>query len=156
MTRDDPSNSVIRLRRWVATRRSLAPDTALVGLGDTRGCKASRDSLKWNGLPCWFTSAGVIRSIPMTYTKPLSHAQHKSHRPDKPAAPSVHPGGHGVDPVARRTFLSKASDLEQQARQAAERGDLQQAGRLILEILVCERKAGSLGPQVLQLIKPRA
>ncbi|MFM8276728.1 MAG: hypothetical protein ACKN89_07040 [Cyanobium sp.] len=58
--------------------------------------------------------------------------------------------------MARRTFLSKASDLEQQARQAAERGDLQQAGRLILEILVCERKAGSLGPQVLQLIKPRA
>ncbi|MFN7901196.1 MAG: hypothetical protein ACK5N0_16325 [Synechococcaceae cyanobacterium] len=41
------------------------------------------------------------------------------------------------------------------ARQAAERGDLQQAGRLILETLDCERRAGSLGPQVLQLIKPR-
>ncbi len=29
------------------------------------------------------------------------------------------------------------------------------AGRLILQALDCERRAGGLGPQVLQLIKPR-
>ena len=91
----------------------------------------------------------------MTGTKPLAHTPLKAHRPDKPISPSLLHAGHGIDPVARQTFLSRASELDQLARQAAERGDLQQAGRLILETLDCERRAGSLGPQVLQLIKPR-
>jgi hypothetical protein len=34
-------------------------------------------------------------------------------------------------------------------------GDVEAAARLILRALDCERHAGSLGPQVLQLIKPR-
>ena len=92
----------------------------------------------------------------MTGTKPLAPTLQHSHRPARPPAPSLHQAGHGVDPAARRTFLSRASELDQLARQAAERGDLQQAGRLILETLDCERRAGSLGPQVLQLIKPRS
>ena len=91
----------------------------------------------------------------MTGTKPLAHTLPKSYRPDRPASATLQHPGHGIDPTARRSFLSKASELDQLARQAAERGDLQQAGRLILETLHCERKAGSLGPQVLQLIKPR-
>jgi hypothetical protein len=91
----------------------------------------------------------------MTGTKPLAHTPHKAHRSDKPTPPSLLHGGHGLDPVARKTFLSRASELDQLARQAAERGDLLEAGRLILETLDCERRAGSQGPQVLQLIKPR-
>ena len=91
----------------------------------------------------------------MTGMKPLAHTPLKVHRPDQPTPPSLLHGGHGVDSVARRTFLSRASELDQLARQAAERGDLQEAGRLILETLDCERRAGGLGPQVLQLIKPR-
>jgi hypothetical protein len=34
-------------------------------------------------------------------------------------------------------------------------GDVEAAARLILRALDCVRRAGSLGPQVLQLIKPR-
>ncbi len=37
----------------------------------------------------------------------------------------------------------------------AEAGDLQAAGILILKALDQERRAGAVGPQVLQLIKPR-
>ncbi|MEB3201067.1 MAG: hypothetical protein VKK62_11150 [Synechococcaceae cyanobacterium] len=61
----------------------------------------------------------------------------------------------GIDPVARETFLSRASELDRQARAAAERGEFEASARLILELLDCERRAGSLGPQVLQVIKPR-
>ncbi|NBW61899.1 MAG: hypothetical protein EBR33_01440 [Synechococcaceae bacterium WB4_1_0192] len=35
-------------------------------------------------------------------------------------------------------------------------GDVETAAREILKGLDCERRAGSVGPQVLQLIKPRA
>jgi hypothetical protein len=44
---------------------------------------------------------------------------------------------------------------DQVARAAAERGDLETAGRCILMLLECERRRDSQGPQVLQLIKPR-
>ena len=44
---------------------------------------------------------------------------------------------------------------DQIARAAAERGDLDTAGRSILLLLECERRRDSQGPQVLQLIKPR-
>jgi hypothetical protein len=91
----------------------------------------------------------------MTGMKPLVHTPHKGHRSDKTPPPLHLHAGHGLDPVARKTFLSRASELDQLARQAAERGDLLEAGRLILETLDCERRAGSQGPQVLQLIKPR-
>jgi len=52
--------------------------------------------------------------------------------------------------------MLQAAALDAQARSAAERGDLEAAARTILEALDCERKAGGLGPQVLQLIKPRS
>ena len=44
---------------------------------------------------------------------------------------------------------------EAAAQQAAEAGDLGQAGRAILAALDCERRIAAKGPQVLQLIKPR-
>ncbi len=41
------------------------------------------------------------------------------------------------------------------AELAAASGEIETAARLILQSLDCERRAGSVGPQVLQLIKPR-
>jgi hypothetical protein len=55
----------------------------------------------------------------------------------------------------RGDLLHRAADFDRQARQSAEMGDLATAARLILQSLDCERRAGGLGPQVLQLIKPR-
>jgi len=59
------------------------------------------------------------------------------------------------DPDRRQRLLDKGAALDGLARAAAERGDTVEAARLILESLECERRAGGLGPQVLQLIKPR-
>lgn len=56
----------------------------------------------------------------------------------------------------RSRLLAQVKLLEQQAMQAVENGDLADAGKNILAALDCERRAGSVGPQVLQLIKPRA
>ncbi len=61
-----------------------------------------------------------------------------------------------AEPDQRRRLLERAAELERSARRAAEQGDLAASARTILEALDCERRAGSLGPQVLQLIKPRA
>lgn len=55
----------------------------------------------------------------------------------------------------RRQFLDQASSFNQQARQAADEGDVSGAARLILMALDCERRAGGLGLQVMQVIKPR-
>ncbi len=52
-------------------------------------------------------------------------------------------------------YLSAAVDFFDSARLEAEAGDLNAAGRLILKALEQERRAGGVGPQVLQLIKPR-
>lgn len=59
------------------------------------------------------------------------------------------------DTVPRQQLLDQASRLFARASQAAEDGDVQGSARLILEALDCERRAGGVGPQVLQLIKPR-
>ena len=56
----------------------------------------------------------------------------------------------------RETFLRAASKFFEQARQVAEDGEISKAGSLILKALDQERRAGSAGPQVLQLIKPRS
>jgi hypothetical protein len=61
-----------------------------------------------------------------------------------------------MDPSHRQDLLLQAAKIDQQARLAAEQGDLANSARLILEAMDCERRAGGLGPQVLQLIKPRA
>lgn len=71
------------------------------------------------------------------------------------ALPVPAAGSTARDPESRRRFLDQAHDLDQQARTAAERGDLASSARAILEALDCERRAGGVGPQVLQLIKPR-
>lgn len=60
------------------------------------------------------------------------------------------------DPSVRQRLLLKAASLNEQARMAALEGDLETSARAILEALDCERRAGGLGLQVLQLIKPRA
>jgi hypothetical protein len=60
-----------------------------------------------------------------------------------------------IAPSERSHLLLRAQDFDQQAKESAESGDLAAAARLILQALDCERRAGGLGPQVLQLIKPR-
>lgn len=62
----------------------------------------------------------------------------------------------GVVADQRSRLLAQVKLLERQALQAVENGNLVDAGRTILAALDCERRAGSVGPQVLQLIKPRA
>nr|WP_006849755.1 hypothetical protein [Synechococcus sp. WH 8109] len=56
----------------------------------------------------------------------------------------------------RQTHESAAQVLLIKARQCAEDGRINEAGALILQALGHERRAGSAGPQVLQLIKPRS
>ncbi len=60
------------------------------------------------------------------------------------------------DSGSRKRLLLQATALEDRARAAAREGDMKASARAILEALNCERRAGGLGPQVLQLIKPRA
>ena len=55
----------------------------------------------------------------------------------------------------REAFLQAAVTLFESASIHAEAGDLQIAATFILKALDQERRAGSVGPQVLQLIKPR-
>jgi hypothetical protein len=52
-------------------------------------------------------------------------------------------------------LLAQAFGLQDRARLSAEAGDISSAAQLILQALDHERRAGGLGPQVLQLIKPR-
>ncbi|MEY2645666.1 MAG: hypothetical protein RLZZ611_2315 [Cyanobacteriota bacterium] len=55
----------------------------------------------------------------------------------------------------RQDLHHQASAHEAAAKAAAACGDVESSARLILQALDCERRAGSVGPQVLQLIKPR-
>jgi len=71
------------------------------------------------------------------------------------------PGGPKPTPVrsqaegSREILLSQSSGLQERARLSAEAGDVTSAAQFILQALDHERRAGGLGPQVLQLIKPR-
>ena len=56
----------------------------------------------------------------------------------------------------REAFLKTAAELFERARALAEAGELSSSGALILKALDQERRAGGVGPQVLQLIKPRS
>ena len=56
----------------------------------------------------------------------------------------------------RQDHESAAEALFIKARHCAEDGRISDAGSLILQALGHERRAGSAGPQVLQLIKPRS
>lgn len=60
-----------------------------------------------------------------------------------------------VDSIPRQQLLDQAARLFDQASQAAEAGNVADSAQLILKALDCERRAGGVGPQVLQLIKPR-
>jgi hypothetical protein len=77
-----------------------------------------------------------------------------------PAAPPSsrrtisHPVAH-QESSDRHYLLHCAEACDRQARESADAGDLTASARLILQALDCERRAGGLGPQVLQLIKPR-
>ena len=55
----------------------------------------------------------------------------------------------------KEEFSKAAGSFFASACLQAEAGDLQAAGSLILKALDQERRAGAVGPQVLQLIKPR-
>ncbi|MCX5949537.1 MAG: hypothetical protein NTY67_15650 [Cyanobacteria bacterium] len=74
-----------------------------------------------------------------------------------PATPSISrplaPASGLTEP--RQHWLNQSARLMSQAADAAEGGNVDHSARLILEALDCERRAGSVGPQVLQLIKPR-
>jgi len=60
-------------------------------------------------------------------------------------------------PVAERRddLMRAAAAFSASAEQAAFSGEIEQSARDILRSLDCERRAGSVGPQVMQLIKPR-
>ena len=73
----------------------------------------------------------------------------------RPAGPGSSGNGQGGS-EQRQRLLVQAEELNGRARACAEEGDLEASAQLILKALDCERRAGGLGPQVLQLIKPRA
>ena len=56
----------------------------------------------------------------------------------------------------RQDHESAARDFLERARQCAEAGQTSDAGSLILKALSHERRAGAVGPQVMQIIKPRS
>ena len=58
-------------------------------------------------------------------------------------------------PNQKQEHLAKAGVFFEKAQSAAEAGDVSSSGSLILKALEQERRAGTVGPQVLQLIKPR-
>ena len=59
-------------------------------------------------------------------------------------------------PNQKQEHLAKADVLFQKAQAAAEAGDASTSGSFILKALEQERRAGTVGPQVMQLIKPRS
>ena len=60
-----------------------------------------------------------------------------------------------TDAPPRQHLLDQAAQLFDAASRSADEGDVAEAARQILRALDCERRAGGVGPQVLQLIKPR-
>ena len=56
----------------------------------------------------------------------------------------------------REQLIESVRHHEGLAQQAASQGDLAEAARSILAALDAERRMAAKGPQVLQLIKPRA
>lgn len=89
----------------------------------------------------------------MNGLKPIATLPHRAN-PHPPGFVSPVSNGNGASDQ-RQQLLAHAEQLNLQARLTAERGDMEASARLILESLDCERRAGGLGPQVLQLIKPR-
>ena len=61
-----------------------------------------------------------------------------------------------TSPTKREAYFKTAVNFFDSACLHAEAGDLKAAAILILKALDQERRAGAIGPQVLQLIKPRS
>ncbi|MCP9927138.1 hypothetical protein [Cyanobium sp. CH-040] len=59
-----------------------------------------------------------------------------------------------VDP--KDELRNRITRLDQEARLAADAGAIETSARVILQILDCERRLAAIGPQVLQVIKPRS
>lgn len=75
--------------------------------------------------------------------------------PAKPTFPVVRsPAGADVDPKAQ--LRNRITRLEHEARLAADAGAIETSARAILQVLDCERRLAAIGPQVLQVIKPRS
>ena len=55
----------------------------------------------------------------------------------------------------REQLLARARQWFEQARVQADEGNIAGSAQTILKALDQERRAGSVGPQVMQLIKPR-
>ncbi len=70
----------------------------------------------------------------------------------KPVLVSTTAANGGLE---RQNLLKEAENLFAQAKLLAAKGELQEAGLLILKGLGCERRAKAKGPQVLGLIKKR-
>jgi hypothetical protein len=88
----------------------------------------------------------TITSGPSSCTTDPMATHHGSDPPDLQRSPE---GNH------RQQLLDQAARCHERGRLEAEAGNLNGAAQAILEGLECERRAGGLGPQVLQLIKPR-
>lgn len=99
------------------------------------------------------TTARPMTGLPTTATLPRSGAAVVAGSGSLPG--NGHGGnGHGGN-EQRRRLLAQAEELNDHARARAEEGDIEASAQLILQALDCERRAGGMGPQVLQLIKPR-
>lgn len=70
----------------------------------------------------------------------------------KPVLVSTTAANGGLE---RQNLSKEAENLFAQAKLLAAKGELQEAGLLILKGLGCERRAKAKGPQVLGLIKKR-
>lgn len=110
--------------------------------------------------PIWFAgtkplSAHLNRLPEPISATPLFMSALSSPAVSPPSQRSSRPQPVPIETSDRNHLLLRAEDFHRQARQCAEAGDVASAARLILQGLDCERRAGGLGPQVLQLIKPR-
>lgn len=82
----------------------------------------------------------------MTLTLPARHTSSEAHRSAV--------GGSAAD--QRPRLQAELAAYDQLAREAAAAGDIASSARSILAVLNCERRLAGVGPQVLQLIKPRS
>ena len=74
--------------------------------------------------------------------------------PAKPRFAVLHtPASKDADPKVQ--LRSRIAKLEREARLAADAGAIETSARVILQALDCERRLAAIGPQVLQVIKPR-
>lgn len=91
----------------------------------------------------------------MTATRPHPLPLHSPSPARAPLASAGRTSLAAAESSDRRRLLDQALGLFEQARQCAADGDTAASAQAILQALNCERRAGGLGPQVLQLIKPR-